>query len=319
MWIAAILVACERGSGTKPAAAPSSTARSDLSPVDRKPVPTLVVTTCDSVAAVMQTTFGATQRSDGAYADSFQGVRRLGCRMTVRLPPALDKSDVDRHTAFVSALEARRWAQDLRYSADGPDGSDIGLRHRELLCLVMTRGNGDDDADTTSVHTAVPDSTDMIVECARDISSNSDGSVPDSLWRVAREQGLDSLYAIDFRLQYPPYLDGDFDGDGLPDAAVLVTQRSTGKLGVTFVLRGPSRAVVVGAGTPLEGISDDLSGVVRWDAFRKGSMRNLSIPDVPRESLTADGVWTSKRDSTSGFIVWTGTGYRWETASRVSR
>ena len=193
------------------------------------------------------------------------------------------------------------------------------MRERELLCLLMTRGNGDDDTDTTSVRAANPDSTDVIVECARDVSSNGDGSVPDSLWRIARERGLDSLYAIDFRVQYPPYLDGDFDGDGVPDAAVLVTQRSTGKLGVAFVLRGRGRVVLVGAGNALGGTPDDFSGVDRWDSFRKGSTRNLSIPDVPREALAADAVWIAKRDSTSGFVVWTGTGYRWEPSSKAVR
>jgi hypothetical protein len=48
-------------------------------------------------------------------------------------------------------------------------------------------------------------------------------------------------------------------------------------------------------------------------------MRNLSIPDVPREALAADALWIAKRDSTSGFIVWTGTGYRWQPPSKPSR
>lgn len=329
-----LAVSCDRSPGGNRAATPSSPGHSgetsavasshlergsDLSPVERQPVPTQVAAACDSVEAAMHATFGTVHRADGAYNDSFGGVRRLGCRLTARLPASIDDSDVDRHARFVSLLEARRWAQDLRYSADGPDGSDIGMRDRELLCLVMTRGNGDDDTDTSSVRATALDSTDVIVECAHDVSSNGDRSVPDSLWRIARERGLDSLYAIDFRVQYPPYLDGDFDGDGVADAAVLVTRRSTGKLGVAFVLRGRGRVVLVGAGTPVEGASDDFSGVAAWDSFRKGSMRNLSIPDVPREALTADALWMSKRDSTSGFVVWTGTGYRWETSSKAGR
>jgi hypothetical protein len=267
----------------------------------------------------MRATFGVTHRADSAYKDSFRGARRLGCRLTTQVSASAEKGDMDHQATVVSLLEARRWAQDLRYSADGPDGSDVGMRQRDLLCLIMTRSNGGDDADTTSVRNAEPDSTDIIVECAHDVASNADGSVPDSLWRIARGLGLDSLYAIDFRLQYPPYLNGDFDGDGVADAAVLVTERSTGKLGVAFVLRGPLRVVLVGAGTSVEGTSDDLSGLARWDTFRKGSMRNLSIPDVPREALAADALWIAKRDSTSGFIVWTGTGYRWQPPSKPSR
>jgi hypothetical protein len=323
--VALLAVACDRGpvarraatptaqSGNRSPAASSRSARDpDRSSVDVQSVPAQVISACDSVEGVMRTAFGITQRADGAYNDSFRGARQLGCRLTAQVSASLEKGGLDRQATVVSLLEVRRWAQDLRYSADGPDGSSVGMRQRDLLCLVMTRSNGADDADTTSVRNAKPDSTDVIVECAHDISSNADGSVPDSLWRIARGLGFDSLYAIDFRLQYPPYLNGDFDGDGVPDAAVLVTERSTGKLGVAFVLRGPHRVVLVGAGTSLEGTSDDLSGLVGWETFRKGSMRNLSIPDVPREALAADGLWISKRDSTSGFIVWTGTGYRWE-------
>lgn len=308
-----LAAACDRGAGAKPVR------KADLPPVDLQPVPAQVATACDTVEVAMQSTFGPTHRVDGAYTDSFGGTRRLGCRLTARLAASLDNNDLDRHARFESLLETRRWAQDLRFSADGPDGSDIGMRERDVLCLVMMRGNGDDDTDTTSVRTVATDSTDVIVECARDVSSNTESGVPDSLWRIAREQGLDSVYAIDFRVQFPPYLDGDFDGDGVADAAVLVARRSTGKLGVAFVLRGRGRVVLVGAGTSLEGASDDFSGVTRWDSFRKGSMRNLAIPDVPGEPLTADAVWLSRRDSTSGFVVWTGTGYRWEASSRGGR
>jgi hypothetical protein len=39
-------------------------------------------------------------------------------------------------------------------------------------------------------------------------------------------------------MQSPPYITGDFDGDGVMDAAVLVERRTTGKLGVAVVHRG---------------------------------------------------------------------------------
>src|SRR3954465_3251394 len=99
----------------------------------------------------------------------------------------------------------------------------MGLRRLDQLCLVVGRWDGGDDSDTTSAPpTEEENRFETIVECARDVASNKDAGVPDSIWSIASAAGLDSVYAISLRLQSPPYLDGDFDGDGVSDAAVLV-------------------------------------------------------------------------------------------------
>lgn len=67
----------------------------------------------------------------------------------------------------------------------------------------------------------------IVVECTRDVASNSNGDVPDSIWGIAARAGIDSVYAISLSLQSPPYTTGDFDGDGVSDAAVLVEHRIT--------------------------------------------------------------------------------------------
>src|SRR5215472_1595983 len=49
----------------------------------------------------------------------------------------------------------------------------------------------------------------------------------------------------------PFVLKGDFDGDGHPDYAVLVTQQRSGDRGVLIVFAG-GRKLVIGAGRPAE-------------------------------------------------------------------
>jgi hypothetical protein len=288
-----------------------------LSPVTARPIPRDVTLACNSVAGILRAALDTNPwRQDGEFDDSFRGTRRLGCRLSVRQQRVPQRSG-DQPPSLETLFTQRGWAQDLRYSADGPDGSDIGMRHLDILCIVMTRMNGDDDADTTS-RAASPDDNevDTIVECARDVASNADAGVPDSLWRIATAQGIDSVYAIDVRLQYPPYQDGDFDGDGVADAAVLVTQRATGKLGVAFVLGGPRRVVIVGAGRSVAPGPDDFSWIDTWDVFRREATLHLTIPARPSMPRRGDDLWIAKRDSAGAFIAWNGRDFSWDTHGR---
>jgi hypothetical protein len=298
------------------AAARDSTEPASLSPVTARAIPRDVALACDSVAGILRAALDTNpRREDGEFDDSFRGSRRLGCRLSIR------QQDTTRHrsdppTTLEATFARHGWAQDLRYSADGPDGSDIGMRRLDILCIVMTRSNGDDDADTTS-HAPSPDdnAVDTIVECARDAAANSDAGVPDSLWGIASAQGIDSLYAIDVRLQYPPYQDGDFDGDGVADAAVLVTRRATGKLGVAFVLGGPRRVIVVGAGKSVQAGPDDFSWIDQWDVFRREATMHLTIPARPSAPRRGDDLWIAKRDSAGAFIAWNGRDFSWDARS----
>ena len=281
----------------------------EMSPVTPGPISPTVANACDAVALVARVVVGPDlKREDGSFTDSFRGDARVGCRLHWYGVPTVADT-VDETMALSDALAAHGWAQDLRYMADGPNGSDVGLRRLDVLCELIDRVNGGDDTDTTTA-SAPPDSARLlIVECARDVPSNADAGVPDSVWHIASAAGMDSLYAIDVRLQYPPYLTGDFDGDGPPDAAVLVQQRATGKVGVAFVLAGQGRVVVAGAGTPIVGGSDDLSGITEWDVFHRGVTYDIRHRELPRAPMVADALWIASRTGPSRFIHWTGHGF----------
>ncbi len=255
------------------------------------------------------------RREDGSYFDSARETSRIGCRLTAQGSFATLGDSVGPVDAVSRAFERHGWRADLRYMADGPDGSDVGVRRRDMLCQVVGHWNGGDDEEDTAAtprpRTEEENRFEAIVECARDIASNQDAGVPDSMWRIASSVGLDSVYAISVRMQYPPYLDGDFDGDGVGDAAVLVEHRASGKMGILILRGGPRQVYVLAAGNATTG-PDDLSWIDQWDVWRKRATMHLTIHDRPSTQLIADALWVGRRDSASAFYVWTGGGYNWE-------
>jgi len=274
--------------------------------------------TCDSATVLVREALALEiRREEGSYFDSFSGKPRIGCRLTGQGSFGTLWNSAGPVELLGTAFRQHGWRSDLRYGADGPDGSDIGLRRRDMLCLVVGRWNGGDDEDTSPTRppTAEANRFYAVVECARDIASNQDTGVPDSIWRIASSVGLDSVYAISLQLQYPPYLDGDFDGDGVSDAAVLIEHRATGKVGIAVVHSGTRRVTILGASGAAAG-PDDLSWIDRWDVFRKGSTLHLTIRDRPSARLVADALWVGAGDSVSAFYVWTGSRYDWELHKR---
>jgi hypothetical protein len=297
---------------------PDSSARDSHALVQPAELPPGVRATCDSATVIVRAALALDiRRGEGRYFDSFGDKPRIGCRLTGQgsfstLPNSSGPVDL-----VGEAFKRHGWRADLRYGADGPDGSDIGLRRRDMLCLVIGRWDGGDEEDTSPPRPPTEEENhfDAIVECARDVASNQDTGVPDSIWRIASSAGLDSVYAISLHLQYPPYLSGDFDGDGVSDAAVLIEHRATGKVGIAVVHRGTRRVTILGAGSAGDG-PGDLSGIDRWDVFRKEATFHLTIGDRPSARLIADALWVGKRDSMSAFYVWTGSRYGWESHPR---
>lgn len=276
-------------------------------------VPSAVSAACDSAAGIVRAELSLTvERKEGEYHDSQHGEPRTGCRLTAEgsfkaLPENSGPVDM-----LQAAFIRRGWRPDLRHSADGPDGSDVGMRRRDMLCLVTGSWEGGDDDDTVArAPTPAEDIYQIVVECARDVSLNRDAAVPDSIWSIAEQAGLDSVYAISMSMQSPPYITGDFDGDGLTDAAVLVERRSTGKLGVAIVHRGTRKVTVLAAGSGSAG-PDDLDGMKQWDSFLKGSTPTIVNPYRPNASLIGDALWIARNDSAGGFYIWTGAGFTYE-------
>jgi len=93
-------------------------------------------------------------------------------------------------------------------------------------------------------------------------SSPSPGAirnVPDTVKKALTNGSTGKKYDLSFHVN-PSYPEGDFDGDGKMDAAVLVKERSTGKLGIAIV-----------HGT---------TGL-RMDGFLAGLLQNARRPTAP--------------------------------------
>ena len=280
------------------------------------PIPDVVRIGCDSAAAMVHDALAiAATRADGSYADSFQGTTRVGCRVSGDGSfKALNNRDPV--GVLAEAFAQRGWYPDVRFVADGPDGSVVAVRRRDMLCIVSGSWDGGDDSEPATVAPKPEEDHryGIIVECAEDVLSNAAAGVPDSLWSVARRAGLDSIYAISPRLTSRPYFTGDFDGDGVVDAAVLVEHRVSGKLGIAVVRRGAGLVNVLAAGSRGPG-PDDLDGLIGLEPFRKDVTIDLTIGDRPHNRLLADALWV-KRESAAGFYLWAGNGFIYEPHDR---
>ncbi len=276
---------------------------------------------CDSAAGIVRAELSLKpDRRDGDFHDTPRGTPRNGCRLTAqgsfKALPEKSSGPVD---IVFAAFTRHGWRTDLRYSADGPDGSDVGMRRRDVLCLVTGSWEGGDDSDTvTRAPTAAEDIYELVVECAREVASSSDAGVPDSIWGIAAKAGVDSVYAISMSMQSPPYVTADFDGDQVPDAAVLVENRVSGKLGVAIVHRGTRKVSILAAGSGSAG-PDDLDGIQEWDPHFKGTTPTYVSPYRPNTPLVGDALWVALKDSTVGFYIWNGSRFVYESQRQITR
>src|SRR6478672_11147267 len=71
--------------------------------------------------------------------------------------------------------------------------------------------------------------------------------VPDAVKKALTNGSPGKQYDLSFRIN-PSYLEGDFNGDDKMDVAVLVTERSTGKLGIAIVHDTSGKVTILGAG-----------------------------------------------------------------------
>lgn len=122
--------------------------------------------------------------------------------------------------------------------------------------------------------------------------------------RALEAPAFAGLYGPDARLN-PFFQQGDFDGDGRLDLAVLIIEKRSGKHGVALLRRGSPAPVVVGAGRDFGNGGDDWSWMDVW--------RIEETPGTPsgksRQQLLA-----LKSEAGGGLIWWDGRAFRWRQA-----
>jgi hypothetical protein len=107
----------------------------------------------------------------------------------------------------------------------------------------------------------------------------------------------------------PFYLRGDFNGDGKADIAVLVKQRSTGKLGIAIINGATDKVTVVGAGNAIGNGGDNFEWMDSWQVYSEGRAAQAAEGRGPK--LHGDALLVSKSEAASALIYWNGKRYAW--------
>ena len=129
-------------------------------------------------------------------------------------------------------------------------------------------------------------------------------NLPSWAGAIFGEQRFASIYALSTRIN-PYFLQGDFNGDGRLDVAVLVEQKRTMQQGIAILHAGSTTPIVVGAGREIGNGGDDFSWMDAWSIDATGTRRKAG------PALRGDALLVQKLESASGLIYWDGAAYRW--------
>jgi hypothetical protein len=132
--------------------------------------------------------------------------------------------------------------------------------------------------------------------------------IPEVINRAITNGLLAKDYELSFRIN-PSYLRGDLNGDGKTDIAVLVKQRSTGKLGIAIVNGATDKVTFLGAGNVIGNGGDDFEWMDSWQVYSKGRAAQEAERSVPH--LRGDALLVSKSEAASALIYWNGKRYAW--------
>src|SRR4030095_1527976 len=134
-------------------------------------------------------------------------------------------------------------------------------------------------------------------------------NVPDTVKKALTNGSTGKKYDLSFHVN-PSYLEGDFNGDGKMDAAVLVKERSTGKLGIAIVHGTTGTVTILGAGIGIGNGGDDFEWMDFWQVYRKTRAAHAADQiNVP--PLRGDALLVEKSEAARALIYWNGKRYVW--------
>jgi len=133
--------------------------------------------------------------------------------------------------------------------------------------------------------------------------------IPESVQTAITNGSMGKKYEVSFHLS-PFYLRGDFNGDGKMDVAVLVKQRSNGKLGIAIVHGVTNKVTILGAGFGICNGGDDFEWMDSWQIYTKDAgAKAAGAQDLPH--LRGDALLVSKSEAASALIYRNGKRYVW--------
>jgi len=144
---------------------------------------------------------------------------------------------------------------------------------------------------------------------AKRVAPRAIRDVPDAVKKGLTNGLARKQYDLSFRIK-PSYLEGDFNGDGKMDLAVLVNERATGKHGIAIVHGTTGRVIILGAGIGIGNGGDDFEWMDSWRVYSETRVAHASGDiNVPR--FRGDALLVEKSEAASGLIYWNGKRYVW--------
>ena len=134
-------------------------------------------------------------------------------------------------------------------------------------------------------------------------------NVPDIVKKALTNGSAGKKYDLSSRIK-PSYLEGDFNGDGKADVAVLVTERSTGKVGIAIVHGTTEKVTILGAGIGIGNGGDDFEWMDSWQVHSK-TVAAHSAAETSVPNLRGDALLVEKSEAASALIYWNGKKYVW--------
>jgi hypothetical protein len=130
-------------------------------------------------------------------------------------------------------------------------------------------------------------------------------------WAIGVLQGpeFSENYVLSAKLN-PFLVQGDFNGDGVLDIAVLISRRTSGTQGIAILHAGGGQPLVMGAGRKMGNGGDDFSWMNAWSVYSKGPVYP-GVNEGKPPKLRGDALLVEKLESASAIIYWDGAAYRW--------
>jgi hypothetical protein len=107
---------------------------------------------CDAIAQlVAEIPIVSATRQDTLIVDHRMGRTALGCQLRITGSRSAFEGRDSPDERLRTSLASRGWTEDLRYGADGPDGTAFAFVTGSVLCLFQAAWDGGDDADPSYV------------------------------------------------------------------------------------------------------------------------------------------------------------------------
>ena len=146
---------------------------------------------------------------------------------------------------------------------------------------------------------------------AAELTFSQSESLPPEVQQVFSKKGLGEKFAFSSQLN-PFYIQGDFNGDGRLDTAVLIQSRSSNKTGIAIFHAAGDQVFILGAGSLIAGAveNDTFDWMDAWYAYRKREVKRGADERKP-PVLRGDALYVEKTGAASAIIFWDGSEYRW--------